>query len=422
MEQKWSPESEAAQPPSDFVRLVRDALVHLYDRTHLLGHPLGQLLADSLPQFGDRAQNLRALLLDAIENLEPSTGDHPSERSGRPYAVLAQRYVGGFAIEAIQDKLHISERQFRREHQKGLQALAATLWARSVKAILPDGLVAESLPAAGLQAELETLRVEFASLSLAKLAESARLPAEALAEKAGVALAINLPGEGASCLCDPTLAKQALLSCLSALFDQQPRYVCLSAAVNQRLPSLMLRITPPLSPDQLADLRHGLATCDTLMSVQGGHMQVLLDEAGSCLGVGLRFRSQHAAHVVVIDDNERMLQLYERYLASGRYRVSSAASAPEAEALLEYTSPDAIVLDVMMREVDGWELLQRLRAQPRLRDVPIVVCSVLNEPKLAFALGAQACLKKPVAADDLLRALSHLLDGSSPAERNPTAL
>jgi CheY-like chemotaxis protein len=123
--------------------------------------------------------------------------------------------------------------------------------------------------------------------------------------------------------------------------------------------------------------------------------------------------------VLVVDDNEEILDLYRRYLAAGKYAVSAAASAAEAEAVVECSTPDAIVLDVMMREVDGWELLQRLRARPGLRYVPVVVCSILNEPELAYALGAQAYLKKPIISDDLLATLDRVLEGSSREEQPP---
>jgi len=69
--------------------------------------------------------------------------------------------------------------------------------------------------------------------------------------------------------------------------------------------------------------------------------------------------------------------------------------------------------------VDGWELLQRLHSRPELEEVPIIVCSVLNEPTLAVALGANAYIRKPVAADTLLATLRRVLDESSRVEPHP---
>ncbi|MCG8352254.1 MAG: response regulator [Chloroflexales bacterium] len=67
--------------------------------------------------------------------------------------------------------------------------------------------------------------------------------------------------------------------------------------------------------------------------------------------------------------------------------------------------PDVVVLDVMMPEMDGWEVLQRLRANASNRDLPIIVCSVFDDPELARSLEASLVLPKPIGRDDILTAL-----------------
>lgn len=67
------------------------------------------------------------------------------------------------------------------------------------------------------------------------------------------------------------------------------------------------------------------------------------------------------------------------------------------------------LLDVLMPNNDGWQILEWLRAEPSTSTVPIVVCSVLDQPHLAFALGAQAVLQKPVTQADLLKTVHRLL-------------
>jgi CheY-like chemotaxis protein len=62
----------------------------------------------------------------------------------------------------------------------------------------------------------------------------------------------------------------------------------------------------------------------------------------------------------------------------------------------------------MMPEMDGWELLQRLRNHPQTADIPVVICSVINNPDLAYSLGASLFLPKPVSRDDVLEALRQL--------------
>ena len=112
--------------------------------------------------------------------------------------------------------------------------------------------------------------------------------------------------------------------------------------------------------------------------------------------------------VLVVDDNAGLVDLLERYLTGHTCRVTSAASGQEGLRLAQELLPDAILLDVMMPEMDGWEFLQRLRAQPQLADTPVIICSVFNDPELAYSLGASLALPKPVSRDDVLAALRQL--------------
>ena len=408
---------QPGQPAREFVRLVRDALIHLYDPAHLLRHPLHSFVAPALPAFGDAAQNLRNLLIDAIESLAPPDRRNPAEKEHRPYLTLVQRYVGGFPPEQIAKNLHIGPRQFSRELKKGVIALSAYLWDRTHDSQGPSPRNADA-SGADLHGEIEVLGVQLEPFTLAELVASIRPAAEALAKDYGAGFAAQ-ERHDIHCLGDRTLARQALLSCLSALFSRSPRFVEVAPLRAQGLPGLQVTVAPTTALDDLQGIDLELATSRSLMAEQGGSVRVLRDESGGCRGLRLFFQPTEGAHVLVVDDNARMLHLYGRYLASGRYRVTAAASAAEAQALLAKSAPDAIVVDVMMREVDGWQLLQWVRSQPRLRTVPVLVCSVLDEPKLAFSLGAQAYLKKPVAAGDLLQALARLLDERSQVEPSP---
>jgi len=254
--------------------------------------------------------------------------------------------------------------------------------------------------------------VELQALALADVVAAARTPAEALARRYGVTFSVTGLTDDVRCLCDRTLAKQTVISCLGVLLSKRPRFLELLVTRDRRIPSLDLRLTPPLPSAEADALHQELGTCRSLMAAQGSSVRAQTNEAALCSGLNLLFRPERGPHVLVIDDNEKMLQLYERYLASGHLAISTATSAHEAQEHLQKALPDAIIIDVMMRDVDGWDLLQQLRSQPKLQAVPIVVCSVLNEPEMAYALGAQAYLKKPITADDLLATLSRLLDDS----------
>jgi CheY-like chemotaxis protein len=112
--------------------------------------------------------------------------------------------------------------------------------------------------------------------------------------------------------------------------------------------------------------------------------------------------------VLVIDDNEGLVELVQRYLTDHACRVVAAANGQEGLLLAQKLLPDAVVLDVMMPGTHGWEVLQRLRNHPTTADVPVVICSVIDNPELAYSLGATLFLSKPISRDRVLDALRQL--------------
>lgn len=91
---------------------------------------------------------------------------------------------------------------------------------------------------------------------------------------------------------------------------------------------------------------------------------------------------------MVIDDNQALLQLVQRNLSNHRCQVLTVPNGEKGWALLQETMPDALIMDVMMPELDGWELLQRIRSNPHTQDIPVIVCTVFNNAEFGkkFAL------------------------------------
>ena len=112
--------------------------------------------------------------------------------------------------------------------------------------------------------------------------------------------------------------------------------------------------------------------------------------------------------LLIIDDNQGLLDLLNRYLTGQPCLMTGTRSSADGLRLAEETVPDAIVIDIMMPDMDGWELLQRLRARPRTAGIPVIVCSVLGDPGLARSLGASLCLRKPIDRETFLAALREL--------------
>jgi CheY-like chemotaxis protein len=109
--------------------------------------------------------------------------------------------------------------------------------------------------------------------------------------------------------------------------------------------------------------------------------------------------------VLVVDDNADTLRLIQRYLAGTRYQFVGVTDPAEALSMAESLAPQAIVLDVMLPGIDGWELLGRLREHPATRTVPVVVCTIMPQERLALTLGAAGYIRKPISREALLSVL-----------------
>jgi signal transduction histidine kinase/CheY-like chemotaxis protein len=110
--------------------------------------------------------------------------------------------------------------------------------------------------------------------------------------------------------------------------------------------------------------------------------------------------------VLVIEDDPSALRLLREYLAPTRCRVRVAVDGDAGLAAARADVPGAIILDVLLPGIDGWEVLRRLKADDRLRDVPVVMLTVIDEREIGLALGAVDYLVKPVDRETLLACLA----------------
>jgi CheY-like chemotaxis protein len=116
--------------------------------------------------------------------------------------------------------------------------------------------------------------------------------------------------------------------------------------------------------------------------------------------------------VVLVEDDGPSRDLFSAYLEGADLEVAVARDGEEGLDSVRRLDPAAVVLDIRLPRIDGWNVLRALKADPATSKVPVVVVSIVDERAKGLALGAAEYLVKPVGREDLLRALTqvHVLE------------
>ncbi|MEE9121591.1 MAG: response regulator [Syntrophobacteria bacterium] len=118
--------------------------------------------------------------------------------------------------------------------------------------------------------------------------------------------------------------------------------------------------------------------------------------------------------IMVVDDDPDLVTLIRAILEQKEFNVLCAYDGPQALAGLEKQKPDLILLDIMMPEMDGFEVLRRLKAAPETSSIPVILLSALNQLKdisTGYEMGADHYITKPFTIAHLMTVIDHLLSG-----------
>ena len=114
--------------------------------------------------------------------------------------------------------------------------------------------------------------------------------------------------------------------------------------------------------------------------------------------------------ILVVDDEANIRELLTQEFTEAGYSVVTAANGREAVAEVRRQRPDLIVLDVMMPEMNGFDVAAVLRNDPQTLDIPIIILSIVQDRERGFRLGVDRYLTKPINTDILFREVGALLD------------
>lgn len=393
----------------EFIDQIKQALEHLYDFPFLQRHPLANIHGHQTDE--PSAHHLRRELIQAIETLNP--GKSVSVRSGaaRLYNLMHLHYIGGMTIQETALELGISLRQAYRDLRRGQESVSDVLWfkrrtiAESQAITTPP--IEDSTSDAGtissLQSEVARLEADNELVNLGHLLQSAGKAVNKLATQNNIQLIIDTPASPVVISTNATLAQQVFINLLSQTVQQSPVgaiHVSLRSSHNQ---PTMVHITfntnhtPEIIQPLIEHFLNQLNWGQSLSYFEDDNRYVL----------SLTLEDEHPT-VLIIDDNEGLVDLLRRYFSGYTFQVLSANTGAEGLEIARNIQPNIIIMDLMMPGMDGWELLQRLRSQPETREIPVIICSVINDPELAYSLGASKFIAKPVNKETILNALKEL--------------
>ena len=389
---------------------IREALSCLNDNVSLAKAPILRHFpnATAAASIDERANLMRALLLEAIEVLRPPHRTAFGSLESRHYDVLCLRYVEGMTVSEMSRELSLGRRQIHRDLQEAEGKLAEVLGS------LP-GVVTGYDPAVEgsfLRDELDFLPYEPTPIQLGEVLKTAVELLRPLADRFGTRVTWDEPeGTPIWVMADHAVLKQILVQLLSGAVQSAVEGE-IHMLAERTEDTVTVRIRFASHPQQLKLVR--LSEAWRIASSKGIGCQLRPGAEGQW-EILLALPRSRPVSVLVVEDNPSAVQLYRRYLPAGMWEVHGVSDPRLAYQAAMRIRPDVIVLDIMMPKMDGWSVLSLLANHPNTASIPVVICSVVYDPELGETLGARAYLKKPVSEHELLAALHRSL-GSLPGD------
>lgn len=386
--------------PEGFSDQIRDLYEHLYDASYLQKHALIQAWTQAQESGGEPGQMpVRRVLIEAIESTNPGSQFYFRAAQARPFQMLLLHYVERLTIQKAARELGVSERQAYRDLRQGEDNVAYYLYhqGEGLFSNKPSGGFPAPLPA-GPAAETVSPAVDLTSL-----VRGAAQAVERLSAQQNVNLALILPDAPLIIPSDALIARQVLVSLLSR-------------AVQQALASVQVELKQPSGIFEL-EISYTLRSSGSAGPTAEEMLQTFIRQLGWSIQEDTGPDAIHRAHlkillpglnVLMIDDDEGFIALTRRYLTTAPVHIYPVHTGSEGIAAARQGQFGCILLDVMMPGLDGWEVLQTLRTDPRTMNIPVIVCSVFFDPELARSLGASLMLHKPTSQDDLMSGLRSL--------------
>ncbi len=120
--------------------------------------------------------------------------------------------------------------------------------------------------------------------------------------------------------------------------------------------------------------------------------------------------------ILIIDDDQMTRNIIAHYLMQAGMNVELVSNGQEGLKLAKKIKPQAIILDIFMPSMDGWQVLQALKEDPDLAEIPVILATVDDLKQRGFALGASDYLQKPIKRETLLKTIKKYSPTTGPLD------
>jgi CheY-like chemotaxis protein len=396
---------------SDFDEIIKDSLGNLYDTAAIEAHPsLSSVINFPTGYTGSKGEYIRQLILDAIEQLRPLRKEESiNSPEWRPYYILYKRYVVGMSVQELSDNLAISPRQMRRDHHRAFMALTKILW----EMCSSNGSAEQT---SETEQNTKIVDVHNEIIDAVETVQGIYKMLKHRFDEKGINVIINPCETLALVITDRVILRQALIGIFNESLHIQIGHL-LSATFANVADQVVIEISTEVSTDW-EPAREGEDDDDlnavrywcTLINASLEE-KIIHNNNEHTIQWFIKLPRSNQRILLVIDDQSAVLSLFKRYLSQSNILPVGVEQPNEALSLARHLQPALITLDVMMPQMDGWELLQLLKLDPQIKKIPIIICSAWDDPDLSRILGAAAFLKKPITQKMLLDTIQQLLPG-----------
>lgn len=392
----------------EFEAQLQNILNHFYDP---LFHPEEQVFELLELQPSQGMEVIRQALRVQIEEMKPDAAVRSDAPSRRYFEVLNYRYLASISQEEVAFQLGMTSRNLRRIQQRAVYALAQHIWnahqTRGRLAKQEAGSSSETIPGhLPILRELEVLQLNSPG-AVADLTESLeRVQAISLAvvNTQKIDLEVVKPETPLTVSVHPSVLDQILLSTVEQLGKQSNEGIIrIKASLQGKLAEIEI-----VSTQNLSELPYMTAPSVVEMLKLAGGTQSIEQEKRQ-VRVSFKFLAVSNIPILLIDDNPDFFHLFRRYTLRTRYILHNIREGSHLRNALAEFHPQIIILDVLLPDVDGWQLLIDLQNPLLGQSIPVIVCTALSQKDLAFSLGARAYLPKPVTREEFLRTLDEIL-------------